>query len=326
MSDQMSIDPGLLPHVFRQLGALSARTQTAGSTVRGLAGWAGGANPALGAAAQELTRASRALDETTKQLDATRRDIDRRASLLELEQASGGRAALTGAKRGDMDSNAGDDADPSQSFIERFWYTLLEHDTHNGTVDFGLGLLHAEMGDTDSAEVQKGSSIDILSANGRFGLLDPDTGRTGFVGSAQGGRLNWIFGHNSFGIQSLEVDVARASAESSLGPDGITIGAGASLLDAAVTYGQPSKDSAADTQVKVGGGVGIGFGGALHWSDDDKDGEREYGFGVDFKFASFDYKSEALDEAWNEIVPGVPFPLSDDPTRRFSGGIKPLVS
>jgi hypothetical protein len=243
--------------------------------------------------------------------------------MLELEQHASGHAGLTAARRGDMDPNAGDDTGSDQGLLTRFWYALLDLDPQDGDFEFGLGLLHAEMGETDSAEVQKGSSLDVLSASGKVGLLDPESARFGVLASAQAASLKWIFGHNSFGIQELDVNAGRVQMEESVGRDGATMGFGASVADAAVTFGQPSKDSQADTQVKVGGGIGLGFGGALHWSDDDKDGAREYGFGVDFKFISLDYKSESLDEMWNMAVPGVPFPTAE-PTRRLEGGIKPL--
>lgn len=295
MSDRMTLDPALLQHVDRQLSALSDRAHEAGARANALAAWSRGAHPALGGAGQTLARAGRTLGDTGKNLDATRREVSRRASLLEQEHASGSHGELSAAKRGDMDTrtrreDAHRDGDSADGLSVLSWFAYLVNT--DSDFAFGLGMLHAEMGDTDSREVQKGSSIDVLSVSGE---TNPD-GRMGKVFSAQAMSLVWMLGHNSLGLQSLEGNVGRVQAEATIGKDGATFGGGVSAADVAATFGRPSKDSGTDSQVRLGAGLGVGLTGRLHWSDDDRDGDREYGFGIDLKFVSLDFKTEALDD------------------------------
>lgn len=286
----MTVDPALLPHLEQQLGTLSRDVQAADAAARALANWAGGADPALGGAAQTLSRASRALGDTSTRLDAMRRDVSQRASLLAQKPSSGRGAVMIAARRGDMGRD-----DEGLDFDD--WYSWLG--VRDGVFGLGFGWLHAEMGKTDNPEVEEGSRIDILTAEAKTGLLNPDTDTFGLAASAQVASVLWNMGHNSLGLRSVEMNIGRLQAEASVGADGATVGYGASAWDVAATFGQPSKDSGTDTQVRLGAGVGGGGAARLHWSDDDHDGDREYGFGFDAKAfvgVSFDMKTEALDD------------------------------
>ena len=90
----------------------------------------------------------------------------------------------------------------------------------------------------------------------------------------------------------LDIGLPSANADFNLGEDGLTIGAGANLISGGVHGGNLNPETKTDTVVKGGVGIGVGGGGRLHWSDDDKDGHREYGFGGDIKFISVDVKTE----------------------------------
>jgi len=291
-----------------------------GASAHGLATWASGADPALAAAAEALTGASRALGDTSGQLDKMRRDVSQRASLLELEGGTTGsrRAEPTDAQRVDMAtgsrrSDTDSDGEPPDGLSVLSWFAFL--DDSDSALDFGLGLLHAEMGNTDSREVLKGSRIDVLSV---IGDANP-RGRWGKSFSAQAMSLAWMLGDNSLGLHSFEANVGRVQGEASIGKDGATLGASASLGDVAATFGRPSEDSGTDSQVRLGTGAGIGLTGRLHWSDEDRDADREYGFGVDLKFIAVDVKTEALHV--------VGLALGDDGVeRRLESNLKPLGS
>ena len=103
-------------------------------------------------------------------------------------------------------------------------------------------------------------------------MLNATSGNAGFVGG-------------DFGI-------AGAGAEASVGEDGATLGAQASVLQGGVRFGENDPARANDTQVRIGVGLGGGGGGRLHWTDTDGDGSREYGFGADIGPVSFDLRSE----------------------------------
>jgi len=320
MSDRMTLDPALLPHLERQLRALSGQAHDVGASAHGLATWASGADPTLAAAAEAM-RASRALGDTSGQLDAMRRDVSQRASLLELEgnTSGSGRAELTDVKRGDMAtgsrrSGTDSEGEPADGLSVLSWFAFL--DDSDSALDFGVGLLHAEMGNTDSREVLKGSRIDVLSV---IGDANP-RGRWGKSFSAQAMSLAWMLGDNSLGLHSFEANVGRVQGEASIGKDGATLGASASLGDVSATFGRPSEDSGTDSQVRLGTGAGIGLTGRLHWSDEDRDADREYGFGVDLKFIAVDVKTEALDDV-------VGLAMGDDGVeRRLESNLKPLGS
>jgi hypothetical protein len=115
---------------------------------------------------------------------------------------------------------------------------------------------------------------------------------------------NWRIGHkqgvttnkttiNKGGDVSGDYGGYSASYEANVGSDGATIGVQGNAGDGSVTRGgPPSKDSNTDEQTRFGLSVGEGGAGRLHWGDADKDGYREYGFGVDVGPLSYDFKSE----------------------------------
>lgn len=156
-------------------------------------------------------------------------------------------------------------------------------DVHNENVEVGLGLMHGENGD-------------LISANAQLGMWGDDKSwRAGGTADAQLAKGGFFDQDSGFGADG---GVFNASAEASIGSDGLTIGAGASVIDGAVTLGGFNKDDSwADSQIRGGLGYGMGFGGRLHWGDSDGDETQEMGFGFDFGPASFDFKTEALGNA-----------------------------
>lgn len=151
----------------------------------------------------------------------------------------------------------------------------------SGSLQAGFGMIHGQWGN--------GAALDVLSANAELGMMGgPGQRRLGGKADAQmfKGKTPenyWLGG---------EMGVFDASAEASVGQDGATLGAGASVIDGAVRVGNFNKDRANDTTARIGAGFGVGMAGRLHWGDSDKDGHREYGFGADVGPVSFDVKSE----------------------------------
>ena len=151
----------------------------------------------------------------------------------------------------------------------------------SGSLQAGLGMIHGSWGN--------GAALDVLSANGEIGMMGaPGQRRLGARGDAQMFKgttpTNYPIG--------AEMGVFDASAEASIGEDGATLGAGASVIDAALHLGNNSAQRNNDQTLRIGGGFGVGAAGRLHWGDSDKDGHREYGFGADIGPVSFDYTTE----------------------------------
>lgn len=156
-------------------------------------------------------------------------------------------------------------------------------DTYNENVEAGLGLLHGENGD-------------VFSANAKLGMWgDKKFWRAGGEANAQLAKGRFFDQESGFGADG---GVGNASAEASIGSNGLTVGAGASVIDGAITLGGfNQEDSWADSQIRGGLGFGMGFGGRLHWGDSDGDETQELGFGFDYGPLSFDIKTEALGNA-----------------------------
>jgi hypothetical protein len=130
---------------------------------------------------------------------------------------------------------------------------------------------------------------------GYAGIRD-SASQWGFAGDDKVAGLTWVMGHNRLGVTEVEGEALSAEAEASVGKDGATLGAQASLGGAAITGGGGlSSKRADDEQSRFGLGAGVGLAGRLHWSDEDKDGVREIGFGLDVGPLSLDARSEKLD-------------------------------
>jgi hypothetical protein len=151
-------------------------------------------------------------------------------------------------------------------------------------VEGGVGLFH---GEADILGIPV--TDDILFANGKLGAWqDGKDQRNGF--SFNGGVGKATF--NQGGMVSGDIGVGTAGAEVSYGTDGMTAGATANLVEGSMTFGAPDKNNPYDESVRVGGSIGMGYAGRLHWGDKDGDGSAEYGFGFDAGPLSLDLKSE----------------------------------
>jgi hypothetical protein len=151
-------------------------------------------------------------------------------------------------------------------------------------------------------------------AAGRFGLLDGASAGGGFgsLFTGAGGVGRWIdpqgrvnIGANAevaamrMGLQptatrpwGLEAGLFTAQAGSTRNRSTAAIGAQANLVEATATgAGRLWGD---DQSVRVGGSVGGGMSGRLHYGDDDGDGVPEMGFGFDYGPLSFDLRSETI--------------------------------
>ncbi len=164
------------------------------------------------------------------------------------------------------------------------------NDESNTALQAGLGVASGENGN-------------LMSANGTVGTWGETSAdaRVGVKADAQvvkGGGFS-----EEYGIGG-EAGLADASAEMSVGADGLTVGAGAALIDGAVTLGGfNADDSALDSQLRIGAGLGPGVTGRAHWGDSDGDGYQELGLGADIPCGlSFDVKTEALGHAWDWLM------------------------
>ncbi len=92
--------------------------------------------------------------------------------------------------------------------------------------------------------------------------------------------------------------LGTASGSSTINSEGFDVGASANLAEISAEVGTKNPDSKTDETFKLGASVGKGIpiSGRGYWGDADKDGHREYGFGVDFDVrgvgVSLDIKSE----------------------------------
>jgi hypothetical protein len=92
-----------------------------------------------------------------------------------------------------------------------------------------------------------------------------------------------------------EVEAVSGEAELSLGNDGFTGGAQVTLGGVGATmgdFGDVGVGSESEQQLRVGVNAGVGAAGRLHWTDEDGDGNTEWGFGVDYGPGSMDFKTE----------------------------------
>jgi len=134
-----------------------------------------------------------------------------------------------------------------------------------------------------------GWGIDMPSINGSIGLMEDDKGNTRFGATTSGG----IFksDHNGDGVP-VDWGIGTFSGGSSIGTNGASFGGQANFGEINGSYGKLNPNSSNDTTLRGGLSAGAGLGFRGHWSDDDKDGNREYGLGFDMGPVSFDFKSE----------------------------------
>ncbi|HEY1293150.1 MAG TPA: hypothetical protein VGJ60_08730 [Chloroflexota bacterium] len=309
MTDRLTLEPALLPELDRQLERAAGAANTHSGSAARLAGWAAATHPSLGQAAASLRQAQGALSDTSSRLTGVRTDLGARANLLGVEAWP---AALPAAcptrlpgewgKKNDVVGRTPEQAlargdgkqdDMITDLWQMPWYGFVG--IRDSAWQWGYGMLHADIGQPGDTEVRPGSSIDLFSQNTKFGLVDPSNARWGAAGDTQVAALTWVMGHNRAGITEIEGSGLGAEAEATVGKDGAGLGAQASLGEAAVTAGPLSSKRADDVQARVGVSYGGGAAARLHWSDDDGDGVREYGFGIDYGPLSMDLKSERMD-------------------------------
>jgi hypothetical protein len=281
-----------LPELTRGLSRAASDAGTRASNLAPLITWAGG-HAALGPAAGSLRRAQRHLTDAGTALSSLHRDVSGRADLLGLTQTA--RASAPHAD--DHGWTIGD----KPSSLDYSWFAFLTKNDGPQTGqgwELGLGWIHAE-GLLKEDDVRgKGSTLDWFSALVQAGDLDGGK-RYGIRGSAQAAALNWALGNDSGNVQRVELHVAQAQVDGSFGSDGASFGAGASLGGAAITAGPLSKSSDNDANARFGLSASVGLAGRLHWSDDDKDGSREYGLGFDLGPVSADVKFE---KPWEALI------------------------
>lgn len=128
-------------------------------------------------------------------------------------------------------------------------------------------------------------------------LRDGDNTRFGYRGEAGAFRVdvdvldrNNNFSESAIGNLSLEIGTARSGT--SVGNDGLTVGAVATAASVSYSGGRSDPESSMDTTTRVGLAVGVGAEGRIHWNDADNDGLREYGYGGDYAFLSADFTTE----------------------------------
>jgi hypothetical protein len=180
------------------------------------------------------------------------------------------------------------DRNPDRSAAGPYLHGSVNSDANNANVQVGLGMLQGENGG-------------VLSANAQAGMWGNDKNwRVGARADAQMARGQAF--SQDWGV-GVDGGVFDADAEASFGNDGMTVGAGANIMHGAVTMGGFNReDSWADSQLRLGASLGVGYGGRAHWADSDGDGVREIGLGVDFGPFSGDFKTEALGHAWNWLT------------------------
>ncbi len=165
-------------------------------------------------------------------------------------------------------------------------YASANRDQHGNARGFstGIGLAHGQ---------SDGAQYDVLSANGHFGGWRDQGGETnvGFGADAQVAKFG-IQPGGPLGNFGLEVGALDASANGSFNSSTAQLGAQANLIEGAVSHGTSDRNSADDRFIRLGGSVGVGAAGRVHYGDADHDGRREYGFGFDAGPVSFDYKTE----------------------------------
>jgi hypothetical protein len=139
-----------------------------------------------------------------------------------------------------------------------------------------------------------------VSGNADWNPMDGSFGAEGeakaISGSAQVGER----GKGWFG--RADGDAMGVEGKAGFDHRGAAYGGGAYTAQGAVTAGNLGSGKH-DTEARVGGGAGIGWGGRLHWDDADNDGRREWGFGADVGPVSFDIRTEAVHDVVMKLNP-----------------------
>jgi hypothetical protein len=174
------------------------------------------------------------------------------------------------------------DWDPTKAFEDKgSWRDAIP------SLGLGFSLYHDTSGSGQSDlgffDVGVGNLGGVRGENERFGAMAN-------LGVMQGGPK----GPNQFGPLGMDMGAVHATGGFSLGDDGATAVAQASVIDGALSFGNvgQDKDNQSETQLRAGLGLGVGGAARLNWGDKDKDGRRELGLGADVGKVSGDFKTE----------------------------------
>jgi hypothetical protein len=161
--------------------------------------------------------------------------------------------------------------------------------------------------------------VDLYTGQGQFGAWEEgDSTRYGVKANA--GIAKAALDENYVGqlvgdptlVVGADIGFGTANAEASLNTDtGLALGAQYNLVEGSISGGTKDDKSAIDEWGRFGMSLGGGAGVRAHWGDEDKDGNRSYGFGADFGPFSFDVKTEdpmrtAMRLGGGGIVPMLP--------------------
>jgi hypothetical protein len=166
-----------------------------------------------------------------------------------------------------------------------------------GGLEANVGLLHLAGSD--------GSRLSGFDVETEQGIWADARGETR-LGSRIAGEAFGVAGPEEMLVRP-ELDILGFEKETSVSEGEAELGAQAYLVQGAftLTESDPTRDT--DVTQRFGLGVGIGAAGRLHFDDQDGDGYREYGFGVDAGPFSYDLEVEiggiAKDaaQAWETI-------------------------
>jgi hypothetical protein len=151
-----------------------------------------------------------------------------------------------------------------------------------------------EVGASRRVDPRDGSTQDGAYLEGTALAWDEEDGGTqyGLKGNAGLYRLRTANGGTDPGAELTGADMFTAGAELSAGENGFRAQLGASAGGLQGTMGAFDKERSHDHLIRGGLDYGLSAGLRGHWADSDKDGNREYGLGIDFGPVSFDIKTE----------------------------------
>lgn len=154
----------------------------------------------------------------------------------------------------------------------------------------GFGLLN---GNLDEKGTAQGS---VLNAGVNWGGWTGQDGKTNVGFGADAGLVKvGMPNGGALGPFGWDVGVLTANATAAANDSTAQLGAQANIIEGSATLGNQ------EHSLRLGGSVGVGLAGRLHYGDADGDGVKELGFGFDAGPFSMDVKSEALGHAWNGI-------------------------
>jgi hypothetical protein len=152
----------------------------------------------------------------------------------------------------------------------------------------GLGLFSGQLG--------QGARADVCQMQSHYGGWGDESGRTnyGFEDDAALARIGMSPG-GALGPFGFDTGVLTANRSLKVNDETASVGAQANLIEGSVSVGNQEHG------IRIGGSLGVGAAGRVHYGDADGDGVREYGFGFDIGPVSADVKSEYVGQQINAI-------------------------